>query len=138
VGLALGCALDENGMEQGSMGVTLGDYDRDGRLDLVVTNFADQYNAIYHKNEDGTFSDVSRATGHGDVSMPYVGWGTKLFDYDNDGWLDLLVVNGHVYPQLEGAFPGCHVQTAKAVLSQSEKRIFQGDRGRTGSSNDGT
>ena len=106
IGLMSGLAVDENGNEQGSMGISIGDYDRDGRLDVVITNFADQYNAIYHRNADGTFTDVSRATKTAEVSMPYVGWGTKLFDYDNDGWLDLMVVNGHVYPQIEGAYPG--------------------------------
>ncbi|HZS08885.1 MAG TPA: CRTAC1 family protein [Blastocatellia bacterium] len=105
-GLSLGVAVNEDGIEQGSMGLSIADYDRDGRLDIIVTNFADDYNTIYHKNADGTFTDVSRATKTADVSMPYVGWGTKFFDYDNDGWLDLLVVNGHVYPQIEGAFPG--------------------------------
>ncbi len=105
MGFMLGVAVDENGVEQGSMGISIGDYDRDGRLDLVITNFADQYNTIYHKNADGNFADVSRATKTADVSMPFVGWGTKFFDYDNDGWLDLLVVNGHVYPQIEGAYP---------------------------------
>ena len=106
MGLMMGLAVDENGNEQGSMGISIGDYDRDGRLDVVVTNFADQYNTIYHKNVDGTFTDVSRATKTADVAMPYVGWGTKFFDYDNDGWLDLMVANGHVYPQIEGAYPG--------------------------------
>ncbi len=106
MGLMLGVAVDENGVEQGSMGVSIGDYDRDGRFDLIVTNFADQYNTIYHKNADGTFTDLSRATKTAEASMPYVGWGVKFFDYDHDGWLDLLVVNGHVYPQIEGAYPG--------------------------------
>ena len=106
MGLALGVAVDENGVEQGSMGVSIGDYDRDGRFDLIVTNFAEQYNTIYRKNADGSFTDVSRATKTAEASMPYVGWGVKFFDYDNDSWLDLLVVNGHVYPQIEGAFPG--------------------------------
>jgi enediyne biosynthesis protein E4 len=106
MGFILGVAVDENGVEQGSMGVSIGDYDRDGRLDLIVTNFADQYNTIYRKGPDGGFTDVSRATKTADVSLPFVGWGVKFFDYDNDGWLDLLVVNGHVYPQVEGAFPG--------------------------------
>ncbi len=105
MGLMLGVAVDENGIEQGSMGISIADYDRDGRLDIIVTNFADQYNTIYRKHADGNFVDVSRATKTADVSMPYVGWGTKFFDYDNDGWLDLLVVNGHVYPQIEGAYP---------------------------------
>lgn len=105
IGFMLGVAVDENGVEQGSMGISIGDYDRDGRLDLIITNFADQYNTLYHKNADGNFLDVSRSTKTAEVSMPYVGWGTKFFDYDNDGWLDLLVVNGHVYPQIEGAYP---------------------------------
>jgi enediyne biosynthesis protein E4 len=105
-GLALGVAVDDNGVEQGSMGISLGDYDRDGRLDLIVTNFAEQYNTIYRKQTDGSFSDVSRATKTAEVSLPYVGWGVKFFDADHDGWLDLLVVNGHVYPQIEGAYPG--------------------------------
>ncbi len=105
MGLMLGVAVDENGVEQGSMGISVGDYDRDGRLDLIVANFADQYNTIYRKQAEGNFVDVSRATKTADVSMPFVGWGTKFFDYDNDGWLDLLVVNGHVYPQIEGAYP---------------------------------
>jgi enediyne biosynthesis protein E4 len=104
-GLALGVAVDENGVEQGSMGISVGDYDRDGRMDFVITNFADQYNTFYRKQADGNFIDASRATKTADVSMPYVGWGTKFFDYDNDGWLDLLIVNGHVYPQIEGAYP---------------------------------
>jgi hypothetical protein len=125
VGLALGWALDENGTEQGSMGISIGDYDRDQRLDLVVTNFSDQYNTIYHKNEDGSFTDVSRASGTADVSMPYVGWGTKLFDYDNDGWLDLLVVNGHVYPQLEGAYPGAMYKQRKLFYRNLRNGTFK-------------
>jgi hypothetical protein len=106
IGFTSGLAVDENGNEQACMGVSIGDYDHDGRLDLVVTNFADDYNTIYHKNADGTFSDVSRATKTADASLPYLGWGVKLFDFDNDGWPDLFVVNGHVYPQVEGAYPG--------------------------------
>lgn len=105
-GFSLGLAVDENGNEQACMGVTVGDYDRDGRFDLAVTNFADDYNTIYRKQADGTFADASRATKTADASLPFLGWGMKFFDYDNDGWLDLLVVNGHVYPQVEGAFPG--------------------------------
>jgi hypothetical protein len=82
------------------MGVTLGDYDHDGRLDLFVTNFDDDYNTLYQNNGHGSFTDVSYAAKVAAVSLPYVGWGTKFFDYDNDGWVDLMVVNGHVYPQL--------------------------------------
>jgi enediyne biosynthesis protein E4 len=100
VGFASGTAVNENGSEQGSMGVTLGDYDHDGRLDLFVTNFDDDYNSLYHNDGHGSFTDVSYAARVAAVSLPYVGWGTKFVDYDNDGWVDLFVINGHVYPQL--------------------------------------
>lgn len=100
IGFSSGTALNENGSEQGSMGVTLGDYNHDGRLDLFITNFDDDYNTLYHNDGKGSFTDVSYAAKVAAVSLPYVGWGTWFFDYDNDGWVDLLVVNGHVYPQL--------------------------------------
>jgi len=100
IGFPSGVAVNENGSEQGSMGVTLGDYDHDQRLDLFITNFDDDYNTLYHDDGKGSFTDVSYAAKVAAVSLPYVGWGTKFFDYDNDGWADLLVVNGHVYPQL--------------------------------------
>ena len=100
IGFPSGTAVNENGSEQGSMGVTLGDYDHDGKLDLFITNFDDDYNTLYHNDGRGSFTDLSYAAKVAAVSLPYVGWGTKFFDYDNDGWVDLLVVNGHVYPQL--------------------------------------
>ena len=100
VGFSSGTAVNENGGEQGSMGVTLGDYDHDGRLDLFITNFDDDYNTLYRNDGKGSFTDVSYAAKVAAVSLPYVGWGTWFFDYDNDGWADLFVVNGHVYPQL--------------------------------------
>jgi hypothetical protein len=124
MGLVLGWAVDENGVEQGSMGISIGDYDRDGRFDLVVTNFSEQYNTIYRKNADGSFTDVSRATRTADVSMPYVGWGVKFFDHDNDGWLDLLVVNGHVYPQIEGAYPGGEYRQRKLFYRNLRNGTF--------------
>lgn len=100
IGFPSGTAVNENGSEQGSMGVTLGDYNHDGRLDLFITNFDDDYNTLYHNDGKGSFTDASYAAKVAPVSLPYVGWGTWFFDYDNDGWVDLLVVNGHVYPQL--------------------------------------
>ena len=102
IGFIAGTAVNENGSEQGSMGVTVGDYDHDGKFDLFVTNFADEYNTLYHNNGSNSFTDLSYAAQVAAVSLPYVGWGTKFFDYDNDGWVDLFVANGHVYPQLPG------------------------------------
>jgi hypothetical protein len=100
LGFTSGTAVNENGSEQGSMGVTVGDYDHDGKLDLFVTNFDDDYNTLYHNDGRNSFTDVSYAAKVAAVSLPYVGWGTKFFDYDNDGWVDLFVANGHVYPQI--------------------------------------
>jgi hypothetical protein len=101
IGFISGTALSENGGAQGSMGVTVGDYDHDGKLDFFITNFDDEYNTLYRNEGRGTFNDVSYAAKVAGVSLPYVGWGTKFFDYDNDGWVDLFIANGHVYPQLQ-------------------------------------
>jgi hypothetical protein len=101
IGFTSGTAVNENGSEQGSMGVTVGDYDHDGKLDIFVTNFVDEYNTLYHGEGRLNFTDISHAAKVAAISYPYVGWGTKFFDYDNDGWLDLFIANGHVYPQLE-------------------------------------
>ena len=101
VGFVSGTAVNENGSEQGSMGVAVGDYDHDGKFDIFVTNFADEYNTLYKGAARLNFSDVSYAAKLAEVALPLVGWGTEFFDYDNDGWVDLFVANGHVYPQLE-------------------------------------
>ena len=85
------------------MGVDFGDYLRDGRMGIIVTNFADQANALYRNRGTEEFSDVSWAAGVAQPSVPLVGWGTGFFDMDNDGWLDLFVANGHVYPQVGAA-----------------------------------
>ena len=101
-GFPLGVAVSEDGAEQGSMGVALGDYDHSGRFSLHVTNFAEEYNALY-RSEGDHFSDASFRSRSAAVSLPYVGWGNAFFDYDNDTWPDLIAVNGHVYPQLDRA-----------------------------------
>lgn len=100
IGFISGTAVNENGSEQGSMGVTVADYDHDGTLDLFVTNFDDDYNTLYRNDGRASFADASYPAKIAAVSLPYVGWGTRFFDYDNDGWSDLFVVNGHVYPQI--------------------------------------
>ena len=100
VAFPMGVAVSEDGGEQGSMGVAVGDYDNVGRLSLYVTNFSEEYNALYH-NDGDHFTDVSFRSKTGPSSLPYVKWGTTFFDYDNDGLLDIISANGHVYPQLE-------------------------------------
>jgi len=101
VGLLAGCAVREDGSEQGSMGVTIGDYNHDGLLDIFVANFADEPKTLYRQEKGMFFADVSFASKVAQVSIPYVGWGTDFIDFDNDGWGDLMEVNGHVYPQVE-------------------------------------
>lgn len=86
---------DDAGNAQGSMGVDFGDYDGDGRRDLIVTNFQRQYNTLYRNDGGGFFADVSFIAGLG-RSLPDVSWGTCLFDADNDGRLDLFIANGHI------------------------------------------
>ena len=101
VALISGVAVSDDGMEQAGMGVDFGDYDNDGWLDIVKSNFAFEYSNLYHNDEGESFTDQStRAAGTGPPSRPLVSWGTKFLDYDNDGWKDIVVANGHVYPHL--------------------------------------
>jgi hypothetical protein len=101
VALLAGVAVSDDGMEQAGMGVDLGDYDNDGWLDIVKSNFSFEYHNLYHNEHNGTFTDQApRAAGTGLATRPLVSWGTKFVDYDNDGWKDIVVVNGHVYPYL--------------------------------------
>ena len=101
VGYPSGVALNENGREQAGMGVAIGDYDHSGRLSFHITNFSDDSNVLYHNDGEGNFSDVTFLAGLGEVTLPFLGWGTSFIDYDNDGWLDLIVANGHVYPAVD-------------------------------------
>jgi enediyne biosynthesis protein E4 len=106
VGLLTGVALSEDGQELGSMGVDFGDYDHDGRLDIFVTNFTEQADNLYRNLGNQSFSDAGWASKTGQPSYPYVKWGTGLVDFDNDGWLDIFVANGHVYPQVDAIAGG--------------------------------
>jgi hypothetical protein len=100
-GYPSGVALNENGREQAGMGVAVGDYDNDGQVDFHITNFSDDSNVLYHNDGDGNFTDVTFLAGLGEVTIPFLGWGTSFLDYDNDGWKDLIVANGHVYPTVD-------------------------------------
>jgi hypothetical protein len=120
-----GAALDGSGREQAHMGIAVGDYDNDGRSDVHVTNFADDFNVLYRNHGGASFSDVSFKAGLAQPSVPFLGWGTDFLDYDNDGWLDLVVVNGHVYPAAD-TMPWNSSYAQRALLFRNlEGRRFE-------------
>jgi len=98
---ASGYALNENGRETASMGIAVGDYRNTGLLDLYNTVFSDDYNPLYRNDGDANFTDVSYRLGIAEVTIPFLGWGTGFVDYDNDGWKDIFVANGHIYPEVD-------------------------------------
>ncbi len=112
--------MSEDGSEQGNMGVAVGDYLNQGRLSLFASNFAEEYNVLYRNGGD-YFTDESFRSASAAASLPFVGWGTTFLDYDNDGWLDLVVVNGHVYPQM------AHVKMG-ASASYKQRKLFYRNR----------
>jgi enediyne biosynthesis protein E4 len=101
VSYASGYALNEAGRETASMGIAVGDYENNGMLDVFNTTFSDDYKPLYHNEGDANFTDVSYHVGLGEVTVPFLSWGDAFFDYDNDGWKDLLMSDGHVYPQAD-------------------------------------
>jgi len=103
VSLQSGAGYSQEGRAQSGMGVDAGDYDGDGRLDLFVTTFQDDYKTLYHNDGNLRFSDVTYAARLGQVGFSRLSWGTGFQDFDNDGWVDLFVASGHVYPQVDGA-----------------------------------
>lgn len=102
IGVQSGVALNEDGQEQAGMGVAIADYDEDGSADILKTNFSEDAPNLYHNNGDGTFDDQVYQSGLG-VHTEYLGWGIHLFDVDNDGLKDALIVNGHVYPEVDAS-----------------------------------
>ncbi len=101
MGLLAGVAYSGDGKEQAGMGVDAGDYDNDGDLDIVKTNFSDDKSSLYKNHGDGTFSDATSEAGLG-VNLAYLGWGVGFLDYDHDGFDDIFIANGHVYPEIDG------------------------------------
>ncbi len=96
-----GFALNNEGREIASMGLAVGDYMNNGLVDMLVTDFSDDYKALYHNDGEASFTEVGAQAGIAQIPVPFVGWGDGIVDYDNDGWKDLMMINGHVYPQVD-------------------------------------
>jgi len=124
VAVVAGAAFNEDGREQAGMGSTVADYDGDGLLDIFKTNFSDDSSTLYHNNGDGTFTDATFSSGLG-LHTQYLGWGTMFLDFDNDGWPDLLLVNGHVYPEVDKFKLGSEYQEPRVLYHNSGKGTFE-------------
>ena len=116
--LFAGVALSEEGRAYSGMGANLGDFDNDGYLDIVITNFQDQTNSLYHNTQSGFFNEMSFAKGIGERSLPYLAWGVDFIDFNNDGWLDLFVANGHLDDNIAEMDPiGTYLQPNQLFLN---------------------
>ena len=96
-----GFALNNAGREIASMGLAVGDYLNNGLVDLMATDFSDDYKALYRNDGEGSFTEIASEAGIAQIPVPFVGWGNAFLDFDNDGWKDLMMINGHVYPQVD-------------------------------------
>ncbi|MCU1269970.1 MAG: ASPIC/UnbV [Acidobacteriaceae bacterium] len=123
VAVSAGAAFNEDGREQAGMGITVADFDGDGRLDLFKTNFSDDTPTLYRNEGGGVFSDVTFAAGLG-LRTQYLGWGTMFFDFDNDGWPDLILANGHVYPEVEKFHLGTEYQEPRILYHNNGNGTF--------------
>ena len=119
-----GVALSDDGAEQAGMGLGVGDYDLDGHLDLFKTHFADDSNGLYRNDGKGNFDDVTRASRLG-VETRYICWGAGVVDLDNDGYPDLFMVTGNVYPEVERKLPQYANKTPRAVFRNLGNRTFE-------------
>ena len=124
--LFAGVALSEEGRAYSGMGANLGDFDNDGYLDIVITNFQDQTNSLYHNAQSGFFTEMSFAKGIGERSLPYLAWGVDFIDVNNDGWLDLFIANGHLDDNIAEIDPiGIYAQPNQLFLNDRGIRFSE-------------
>ncbi len=119
-----GVGVNGDGFEQANMGVALGDYEHKGRLSIAVTHFSDEYTTLFRNDGNLSFADVSAASGIGPPTRMFVGWGDAFVDLDNDGWVDLFLVNGHVYPQVNAAGVGIKYREPAVLLRNNRDGNF--------------
>ena len=132
IGLPSGLALSGDGKAQAGMGADAADYDGNGRLDVFVTNFSQDYNTLYQHGPEGFFTDVSHQAGVVTPALSYLGWGTGFADFDNDGLLDIFVANGHVYPEIDRSGRGTTYLQRKQLFRNVGKGRFRDVTGEVG------
>jgi hypothetical protein len=131
MGVTAGCALNEDGKVQGGMGIAVGDYDCDGWLDILKPNFSDETVSLYHNNGDGTFYNAVFQAGLGS-STKSVGWGPGFCDFDNDGWRDIFITTGHVFPEIMGHKMGISFEERKILYRNLGQGRFEDVAARAG------
>ena len=124
IAVEAGCAYSDGGHEQAGMGVAVADYDNDGRFDIFKTNFADDTSNLYHNDGNRSYTDVTFPAGTG-VNDRFVAWGCGFIDYDNDGWKDIVQVNGHVYPEIDKYHFGQTFKNPRVVYRNLGNGHFQ-------------
>lgn len=123
-GLEHGVALSQDGQEQAGMGAAIGDYNLDGHTDIFVTHFMTDTPGLYANGGKGLFEEISLQAGLG-VETRYVGWGAAMEDFDNDGWPDLLVITGSIYPEVGLLFPGWPYRTPRVIYRNLRNGKFE-------------
>src|SRR5437899_10539471 len=118
-------AVDGDGRAFAGMGVDFGDYNHDGRPDLIVTDLANQMYALFRNNGDGTFDYASNTSGVGPITRPHSGWGVRFLDYDNDGWKDLLIAQGHDLDTVELTHPNLRYREPMLLARNTGKSFVE-------------
>ena len=129
VGLVTGVGFTEEGKAFAGMGVDFSDYDNDGRPDIFVTDLSNERYRLFRHNGDGSFRDVSNTTGVGGITLPYSGWSIRFFDFDNDGWKDIFVAQGHVMDTIEKTAPNLRYLQPPLLLRNESGRFVRVDAG---------
>jgi enediyne biosynthesis protein E4 len=125
VGLLAGVGFNEDGKTFAGMGVDFSDYDNDGRPDVFVTDLSNERYRLFRHNGDGSFRDVTNASGVGGITLPFAGWSTRFFDYDNDGWKDIFVAQGHVMDTIEKTAPNLSYLQPPLLLRNESGRFVR-------------
>jgi enediyne biosynthesis protein E4 len=125
IAYAAGVAVSQDGIEQANMGVALGDYLHTGRFSIFITHFSDEYAVLYRNDGNMNFTDESYASGIAASTTPYVGWGNAFVDWQNNGWPDVFLVNGHVYPQVDSAEVGTKYQEPMLLFENERNGRFK-------------